>query len=108
MQISNLNIPRFYALDFSRGLAALGILAFHLSGQTKPLNALYILVDYFFVLSGFVLSPQLPNSFNASEIKSFVRTRFYRLVPTAWIVIVFSYVTQGSINLLIYRPCVLI
>ncbi len=88
--IQNRN-PRFYLLDLSRGLAALGIVIFHLSGNLKPLNALYILVDFFFVLSGFVLFEQIPKTRHISDLKKFFKKRVNRLVPTAWFVIIFSY-----------------
>ena len=80
-------------LDLMRGSAAVGILTFHLSGQIKPLNALYILVDFFFVLSGFVLYEQIPKRSNYSEFKKFMKKRINRLIPTAWFVIITSYLT---------------
>ena len=89
------SIPRFYLLDLSRGLAAFGIIIFHLSGNLKPLNALYILVDFFFVLSGFVLFEQIPKKSNLSEFKKFMKKRITRLVPTAWLAIIVSYLTYS-------------
>jgi len=52
---------RFLLLDGMRGLAAIGIVIHHV-GKTSytALDGLYLLVDFFFVLSGFVLQPSLP------------------------------------------------
>jgi peptidoglycan/LPS O-acetylase OafA/YrhL len=92
--------PRFYWLDLLRGLAAFGILIFHLSGKTKPLNALYVLVDFFFVLSGFVLYEQIPKKTNFSELQIFIKKRINRLVPTAWFAIIVSYCTYFTFLIL--------
>ena len=89
---------RFHALDLSRGIAALGILIFHLAGRAWPLNALYIFVDFFFVLSGFVLYNQIPKSIKFSNQIVFARKRFVRLVPTAWLVILATYLAYFSIQ----------
>ena len=49
---------RMYALDEARGFAAFCILLFHIIGSRIPaFGNLYIAVDFFFVLSGFVLAP---------------------------------------------------
>jgi peptidoglycan/LPS O-acetylase OafA/YrhL len=92
--------PRFHLLDLSRGIAAFGILIFHLSGTTKPLNSLYILVDFFFVLSGFVLHEQTPKKTNFLVLKIFIKKRINRLVPTAWFAITISYLTYSIFLLL--------
>lgn len=95
--------PRFLILDLLRGSAAFGILIFHLSGKTKPLNALYILVDFFFVLSGFVLYKEIPKRSNFSDFKKFFKKRINRLIPTAWLVIIISYlayITLDCLNLI--------
>lgn len=55
---------RYRALDGYRFLAALGIVAFHynydfhlgLSGVSRAFDKLYVYVDFFFVLSGFVIA----------------------------------------------------
>jgi len=86
---------RFHLLDLSRGIAAFGILIFHLSGTTKPLNSLYILVDFFFVLSGFVLYEQIPKKTDFLVLKIFIKKRINRLVPTAWFAITISYLTYS-------------
>lgn len=54
---------RFYALDASRCIAAVGVVFFHSSFSPK---SFWSLVDYFFVLSGFVLYP----IYDESTVKS--------------------------------------
>jgi peptidoglycan/LPS O-acetylase OafA/YrhL len=55
---------RFLPLDGLRGLAAIGVLSFHVvvsaTSDFPQLDSLYLLVDFFFVLSGFVLWPSMP------------------------------------------------
>jgi peptidoglycan/LPS O-acetylase OafA/YrhL len=52
---------RFVALDSWRGLAALGVAAYHINGggvlfDSPPTTHMWLFVDFFFVLSGFVLA----------------------------------------------------
>lgn len=76
---------RFLWLDFLRGGAALGVLAFHVVVVTeyKQLDGLYVLVDFFFVLSGFVLWPTLPHDRTRGykEYSTFFFKRLLRLWP---------------------------
>lgn len=84
-------------------MAAFGILVFHLSGKAWPLNALYIFVDFFFVLSGFVLYSQIPNKISLNKTIVFAKKRLIRLVPTAWLAIVVTYLVYflfQSLNLI--------
>jgi len=72
---------RYYLLDGLRGVAALGVMARHLWLQTNGWVGLNMLVDFFFVLSGFVLAPQLVNMKPGGR-KNFVTKRIVRLWPT--------------------------
>ena len=53
--------PRYEILDGLRGVAAVLVVIYHLCeshfgiGETHPLNHGYLAVDFFFVLSGFVI-----------------------------------------------------
>lgn len=76
---------RFLPLDALRFLAALGVVSFHVVVATDVmvLDSLYLLVDFFFVLSGFVLLPTMPRSFTnfGSQAKYFLVRRAFRLFP---------------------------
>ena len=59
-QTDNGAATRLPLLDGLRGIAALGVLAFHLPGFfhiPQMLPKAYLFVDFFFLLSGFVLTP---------------------------------------------------
>lgn len=75
---------RFLWLDFLRGAAAIGVLSFHVVVNHKPqLDGLYVLVDFFFVLSGYVLWPSMPQGRSGGLRKSlrFLAARLLRLWP---------------------------
>lgn len=80
---------RFLLLDGMRGVAALGVLAFHVtvsaSQDFQQLASFYLFVDFFFVLSGFVLWPSMPHSGKqlgrASAV--FITKRIFRFWPLA-------------------------
>lgn len=77
---------RFHILDASRGIAALGVLIFHVfyPSPMRQFMGLYVLVDFFFVLSGFVLYPSMPRRLNnfAKDGPRFILSRIVRLWPT--------------------------
>lgn len=78
------NNPRIGVLDLSRLLAAIFVVLFHISSGTNSiLNLGYISVDYFFVLSGFVLARNILGIRTMSEASVFVKKRFIRLFPNA-------------------------
>jgi len=93
------NQNRFVLLDGLRGFAALGVLAFHAVVVTSYmyLDSFYLLVDFFFVLSGFVLQPSMPQSFQrfGRSASKFILQRILRFWP---MLIAVTYVTW-----LIYR-----
>lgn len=66
-------------IDNLRGLAILMVMAFHL--WPDIFKGGYVGVDFFFVISGFVLMGSLQRSTNAW---SFVWKRIVRLVPAVW------------------------
>ena len=78
---------RFEVLDSWRGLFALLVAAFHfpLSGplsQTAFLRHSYLFVDFFFVLSGFVIAHAYAQKLAGGQgLAKFLITRFGRLAP---------------------------
>lgn len=78
---------RFLPLDGLRGLAAIGVLSFHVvvsaTSEFPQLDSLYLLVDFFFVLSGFVLWPSMPSRTAglAKSTGTFVVKRVFRFWP---------------------------
>ena len=86
MTIDSPRSQRFHILDASRGVAALGVLIFHVfyPSPLRQFMGLYVLVDFFFVLSGFVLYPSMPKHINnfAKDGPRFILSRVVRLWPT--------------------------
>jgi peptidoglycan/LPS O-acetylase OafA/YrhL len=76
---------RYLLLDGMRGLAALGVLSFHVvvDSYYEQLDSLYLLVDFFFVLSGFVLFPSMPSTTKrmGKSVGVFVLKRVFRFWP---------------------------
>lgn len=75
---------RFVVLDGLRGLAAFAVIVDHI--PSPSLQALipgrYLAVDFFFVLSGFVLTSAYQTRFdNGMLLAGFMRARFIRLYP---------------------------
>jgi peptidoglycan/LPS O-acetylase OafA/YrhL len=76
---------RFHALDAVRGMAALAVLVYHLSGQ-KIFPGAWVAVDLFFVLSGFVIHHSYQNRLERGMgIGEFMTLRLIRLAPLYWL-----------------------
>lgn len=79
--------PRYEILDGLRGVAALLVVAFHLletysggpAGQI--INHGYLAVDFFFVLSGFVIGYAYDDRWGKMSIGTFFKRRLVRLHP---------------------------
>jgi len=72
---------RFVLLDGMRGISALGVMAYHsLLPSRWYFEGFNTFVDFFFVLSGFVLAPTLLNV-SAGSTKKFIVVRLLRLFP---------------------------
>ena len=79
--------PRYEILDGLRGVAALIVVAFHLFETYSPgpmyqiLNHGYLAVDFFFVLSGFVIGYAYDDRWSQMTVWSFFKRRLIRLQP---------------------------
>lgn len=83
---------RIFVLDGARGIAALCILLFHLAATTSSIfGNLYIAVDFFFVLSGFVLGNSIFSIRNHQEFRKFAIARYFRIAPMLLSVLLFYF-----------------
>lgn len=74
----------FHTLDALRGIAAIGVVIFHMGGSFAPVSAAggYLAVDLFFMMSGVVLSHAYEARFRAGMgTLEFMRVRLIRLYP---------------------------
>ena len=87
---------RFLILDLFRCVAAFGVLIFHIIYKSNSgysfVDGLYVLVDFFFVLSGFVLLTTFPQNKKGllKDYRKFVFLRGLRLMPIPMIAIFLS------------------
>ena len=82
---------RFISLDLLRGIAAIGIVVYHTLHENLPfLSPLYLCVDLFFVLSGFVLFPIYPNQLDMQSVGNFIKKRALRFWPMSIAALLFS------------------
>ena len=79
--------PRYEILDGLRGVAAVLVVAYHLfetyygGGADQPINHGYLAVDFFFVLSGFVIGYAYDDRWDRMTTWGFFKRRLIRLHP---------------------------
>lgn len=79
--------PRYEILDGLRGVAAILVVAFHLfetysaGPDYQIINHGYLAVDFFFMLSGFVIGYAYDDRWGAMSTWSFIKRRLVRLHP---------------------------
>jgi peptidoglycan/LPS O-acetylase OafA/YrhL len=79
--------PHYNILDGLRGIAALTVVCFHLfeayatSHLDQKINHGYLAVDFFFILSGFVVGYAYDDRWNTMTVKDFIKRRVIRLHP---------------------------
>ena len=79
--------PRYEILDGLRGVAALLVVGYHLfetyfhGGPDQPINHGYLAMDFFFVLSGFVIGNAYDDRWNRMSTWGFIKRRLIRLHP---------------------------
>ena len=80
---------RFELLDLCRGLAALIVVGIH---TFRPImQDFWPVVDFFFVLSGFVIAPMYLEGLNARKV---ITSRLIRLWPTIVYFLFFGFILQ--------------
>lgn len=82
--------PRFHLLDFLRGIAAISVVIYHFSlkvGMYGIMGHAYLAVDFFLVLSGFVIETSYSNRIKFGEMNfhQFSLARLIRLLPLVFI-----------------------
>ncbi|MEZ2131675.1 MULTISPECIES: acyltransferase family protein [unclassified Sinorhizobium] len=71
---------RYASLDAMRGLAAFAVVVYHLQRPYAPLA--YVAVDFFFVLSGFVIARAYSEKLaSGMPLAAFMKARYARLYP---------------------------
>ena len=98
-----INNKRIYSLDLLRGIAGYGVAICHFFAFSRDIKIFeyysFIFVEFFFVLSGFVLSQQLLKVVdNGKNIKTFYLRRWYRTLPLYFIALLFFTVLSSSYN----------
>lgn len=79
--------PHYQILDGLRGVAAIIVICFHLAEPLATghldnvVNHGYLAVDFFFLLSGFVIGYAYDDRWDKLTVGSFLRRRFERLQP---------------------------
>lgn len=79
--------PHYHILDGLRGVAALMVVIFHLfeayatSHLDQIINHGYLAVDFFFILSGFVVGYAYDDRWKTMTVKEFIKRRVIRLHP---------------------------
>ncbi len=87
VSVPALSKHRFLALDSWRGICALLVVIYHFPADNflsnnRFMNAGFLAVDFFFVLSGFVIASAYTTKLGTTaQIKRFVFVRFGRLYP---------------------------
>lgn len=91
---------RFVLLDGARGVAALAVVLFHLySGTNRLFEHFFLFVDFFFVLSGFVLAQSINKIETYQSATKFLINRFIRLAPMAYSAVSLVILIQIVVNL---------
>ena len=86
---------KFISLDAMRGIVAIAVAVFHFSHQWGG----YLAVDFFFVLSGFILTHSYLYKDRQTSVIDFISHRLARLYPLH----VFTLLTFSVVGYLIYR-----
>ncbi|MGH8473629.1 MAG: acyltransferase family protein, partial [Gammaproteobacteria bacterium] len=95
--------PRLELLECGRGLAAFAVVLFHANASSRIegwrsydwFTVFQYGVDFFFVLSGFIIYFAHSRDFGHPErLGSYAKKRAIRLLPTLWLVTTATYLLQ--------------
>ena len=75
--------PHYHILDGLRGAAALAVIGYHIfeAYDCRHINHGYLAVDFFFILSGFVIGYAYDDRWNRMSVREFFKRRLIRLHP---------------------------
>ena len=99
--------PHYEILNGLRGVAALMVIFYHIfeAFATSPVdqhfNHGYLAVDFFFILSGFVIGYAYDDRWKTMRVKDFIKRRLIRLHPMIVMGVVLGVITfiiQGSVK----------
>lgn len=99
--------PHYHILDGLRGVAALMVLIYHVgeafatSPATQWCNHGYLAVQFFFVLSGFVIGYAYDDRWKQMSVATFFKRRLIRLHPMVIVGAIFgvvAFLLQGSVK----------
>jgi peptidoglycan/LPS O-acetylase OafA/YrhL len=93
---------RIHWADLARGLAALGVVAYHV--DVPGTSEFYVFVDFFFILSGFVLSKSIGKINSGADWAHFMLKRLFRFMPLVWMAVA-AKVALTLIGTMIGKPC---
>ena len=108
--------PRYEILDGLRGVAAVLVVAYHLfetyfhGAPNQPINHGYLAVDFFFVLSGFVIGYAYDDRWDRMSTWAFFKRRLIRLHPmvifgTLFGALMFYFGSCGEFPMINETPC---
>jgi exopolysaccharide production protein ExoZ len=95
---------RIHSLDYLRGLAALGIMVYHMHllnfGETDSSSPLAVIKIYavtiFFILSGLTLYKVYYRSLTIDSIKVFFIKRAFRIIPLLWLATLLTFLLSNE------------
>ena len=99
--------PHYMLLDAMRGVAALVVIWYHIfegfatSAMDQRINHGYLAVDFFFILSGFVLGYAYDDRWTKMSLGEFFKRRLIRLHPLVVMGVIFgviSFCLQGCVQ----------